>query len=61
MCFLLVSYYLLCFLFNKIREQKGRTGSAPKMEWGAGRVAQTVYTYVSECKNNEMKKKDIVW
>jgi hypothetical protein len=28
------SYYLLCFLFNKIREQEGRTGSAQKWEWG---------------------------
>jgi hypothetical protein len=25
---LCLSYYLLCFLFNKIREQGGRTGSA---------------------------------
>jgi hypothetical protein len=32
LCF---SYYLLCFLFNKIREQEGRTGSAQKQEvWG---------------------------
>jgi hypothetical protein len=28
-----LSYYLLCFVFNKIRE-KGRTGSAWKREWG---------------------------
>jgi hypothetical protein len=28
LCF---SYYILCFLFNKIGEQKGRTGSAPKL------------------------------
>jgi hypothetical protein len=27
---LCLSYYLLCFLFDKIREQEGRTGSAPK-------------------------------
>jgi hypothetical protein len=25
---LYLSYYLLCFLFNKIREQEGGTGSA---------------------------------
>jgi hypothetical protein len=25
-----LSYYLLCFLFNKIREQEGGTGSARK-------------------------------
>jgi hypothetical protein len=30
LCF---SYYLLCFLFNKIVEQEGKTGSAQK-EWG---------------------------
>jgi hypothetical protein len=28
------AYYLLCFLFNKIRKQEGRTGSAQK--WGRG-------------------------
>jgi hypothetical protein len=27
---LCLSYYLLCFLFNKIRELEGRTGSARK-------------------------------
>jgi hypothetical protein len=27
---LCLSYYLLCFLFNKIREQEGGTGSARK-------------------------------
>jgi hypothetical protein len=27
---LCLSYYLLCFLFNKIRGQEGRTGSAGK-------------------------------
>jgi hypothetical protein len=31
---LCVSYYLLCFLFNKIEEQEGRTGSAQKWGWG---------------------------
>jgi hypothetical protein len=29
-------YYLLCFLFNKIGEQDGVTGSASKWEWGVG-------------------------
>jgi hypothetical protein len=36
LCF---SYYLFCFLFNKIREQEGGTGSAPRLgrwEWGGG-------------------------
>jgi hypothetical protein len=49
LCF---SYYLLCFLFNKI-EEEGRTGSAWK-QWG-GEVAQTVYTHVSKCKNDKIK------
>jgi hypothetical protein len=46
---------LLCFLFNKIREQEGGTGSAWKM--GVGVEAQKLYTYVSKCKNDTMKKK----
>jgi hypothetical protein len=37
-----LSYYRLCFLFNKIREQEGRIGSAPK--WGGLEIAQTMYT-----------------
>jgi hypothetical protein len=39
-----LSYYLLCFLFNKIGEQEAGTGSAWK--WGTGRgneVAQAMY------------------
>jgi hypothetical protein len=43
------SSYFLCFLFNKIGGQEGRTGSA----WKQGRrgiVAQTMYTNVSKCK-----------
>jgi hypothetical protein len=44
---LCLSYYLLCFLFNKIREQESGTGS-PKVgvwreEWGGG--PNNVYTY----------------
>jgi hypothetical protein len=50
-------YYLLYFLFNKIREQEGRTGSTWKE---GGEVAQTMYTHVSKCKNNK-KKKDWVF
>jgi hypothetical protein len=41
-----LSYYLLCFLFNKIREQEGGTGG------GERRVTQTMYTHVSKCKND---------
>jgi hypothetical protein len=40
---LCLSYYFLCFLFNKIREQEGGTGSA----WKPG---------VNKCKNNKIKK-----
>jgi hypothetical protein len=28
------SYYILCFFFNKIREQEGGTGSAQRRGWG---------------------------
>jgi hypothetical protein len=50
---LCLSYYLLCFLFNKIGEE-GRTGSAWKQGLGWGEVEQetggrdgpnNVYTY----------------
>jgi hypothetical protein len=53
---LCLSFYLLCFLFNKIREQEGRISSAWK--WGGqGRdVAQTMFTHVSKCKNDKIKK-----
>jgi hypothetical protein len=34
------SYYLLCFLFNKIGEQEGRTGSARKQEGGCAGEGQ---------------------
>jgi hypothetical protein len=40
-------FYLLCFLFNKIGEQEGGTGSAWKE---AGEVAQTMYIHVSNVK-----------
>jgi hypothetical protein len=54
-----LSYYLLHFLFNKIGEQEGRTGSA----WKRGDMgeedrgmweefAQTLYTHMNKCKNN---------
>jgi hypothetical protein len=36
---LCLSYYLLCFLFNKVGEQEGGTGSAQN---GVGRVAQII-------------------
>jgi hypothetical protein len=47
------SYYHLCFLFNKIREQEGRG-------WGVrGKVAQRMYTHASKCKNDKILEKGI--
>jgi hypothetical protein len=53
---LCLSCYLLCFLFNKIGEQEGRTGCAQK--WGGKReeVAQIMYTHISQCKNDKIKR-----
>jgi hypothetical protein len=48
LCF---TYYLLCILFNKIREHERGTVSARKC-WGGQGVAQTMYTHVSKCKND---------
>jgi hypothetical protein len=55
---LCLSYYPLCFLFNKIREQEDRTGSAQKLA-GAGRW-QTMYTHVSKCKNDKIKNSVLI-
>jgi hypothetical protein len=42
---LCLSYYFLCFLFNKIGEQEGGTGSAQKKGWGwGGGGPNNVYT-----------------
>jgi hypothetical protein len=49
-------YYLLCFLFNKIGEKEGGTGSAQKWEVG-WEVVQTMYTQVSKCKNDKIKRR----
>jgi hypothetical protein len=54
---LCLSCYLLCFLFNKIREQECRTASAWKQS--GGEVAQTRYTHVSRCKNDKKKKEKV--
>jgi hypothetical protein len=58
---LCLSYYRLCFLISKIREQEGRTGSAWKWGWGGEgkrrKVAQTMYTHVSKCKNDKIKER----
>jgi hypothetical protein len=45
---LCLSYYLLCFQFNKIGEQV--------LSRSSGEVAQTMYTHVSKCKNDFKKK-----
>jgi hypothetical protein len=53
------SSYLLCFLFNKIREE-GRTGSARMWEGRLvrrGEVSQTMYTHVSKCKDDKVKER----
>jgi hypothetical protein len=49
------SYYLLCFLFNKIGEQEGRTGCAEKRRGGGEKVAQAMYIHVNKCKNDFLK------
>jgi hypothetical protein len=45
----------LTFLFNKIREQEGGTGSAMKQRSCREEVAQTVYTHISKCKKVKIK------
>jgi hypothetical protein len=52
-----LSYYLLCFLFNKIGEE-GRIGSA----WKQGRKErerwpQTMYTHMSKCIKNKKRRR----
>jgi hypothetical protein len=41
---LCLSYYFLCFFFNKIEEQEGRTGSAQKWGWRWGGGPNNVCT-----------------
>jgi hypothetical protein len=58
---LCLSYYLLCFLFNKIEDCGA--GPAWKLEFGGmgseGEVAPTMYTHVSKCKNDKIKGKTL--
>jgi hypothetical protein len=50
---LCLSYYLLCFLLSKIREQEGGTDSSPEAgRREAGGRGQAMYTHVSKCKND---------
>jgi hypothetical protein len=44
---LCLSYYLLCFLFNKIRYKR--------VEWGGGMLAHTIYIHMSKRKNDKIK------
>jgi hypothetical protein len=53
-----LSYYLLCFLFNKIRYKSVEQVCLEVR--GKRKVAQTMYTHMSKCKNNKIKKKRIV-
>jgi hypothetical protein len=50
------SYYLLCFLINKIGEE-GRTGTAWKQGVGGSKEMGRggMYTHVSKCKNDKIK------
>jgi hypothetical protein len=61
---LCLSHCFLCFLFNKIREEEGGTGSAWKgrrwEEGGGGRreeVAKTIYICINKCKNDKTKER----
>jgi hypothetical protein len=51
---LCLSYYLVCFLFNKTGEQESGTCSAQKP--GVGEGAEAMYTHVSKCKNGKIKE-----
>jgi hypothetical protein len=44
---LCLSYYLSCFLFNKIGEQEGKQFLPGRGAWD---VAQTMHIHVSKCK-----------
>jgi hypothetical protein len=52
---LCLSYYLLCFIFNKIGEE-GRTGTAWKQEEGRRR-GEVAHTHVSKCKKNNINER----
>jgi hypothetical protein len=56
---LCLSYYLLCFLFNKIGQDSAwKQGSGGRGNWGwGGKMAQTMYTYMSKWINNKNKIK----
>jgi hypothetical protein len=51
---LCLSYYLLCFLFNKIGKEEGGIEARNGMEIRV-QVGQTMYTHLSKCKNEKNK------
>jgi hypothetical protein len=50
------SYSLICFFFNKIREQEDGKGSAQRLGegWGVG-GPNNVYMCINKCKNDKIK------
>jgi hypothetical protein len=55
MCKIQGSFWIIYHILKRLLEQESRTGSAWK--WGGGKVAQTMYTHVSKCKNYKIKNK----
>jgi hypothetical protein len=60
---LCLSYYVLCFLFNKIRIQETRgqkrfCPSAGGQKGEEGKVVQPMYTHLSKCKNDKIKNEN---
>jgi hypothetical protein len=53
---LCLSYSLLYFLFNKIKEEGGTSSAWKSRGWG-GTVAQTMHAHVSKCKNDKIKER----
>jgi hypothetical protein len=52
---LCLSHYLLCFQQNQRRRAQNRF--CPEAGEGGGEVAQTIYTHMSKCKNDKIKKR----
>jgi hypothetical protein len=54
---LCLSYYLLCFVFNKIGEQEGGTGTGFALEEGVVDSPNNVNAcvHVNKCKNDKIK------
>jgi hypothetical protein len=58
---LFLFYYLFCFSLQQNWRTSGRNRFCPEAggKWGEGEVAQTMYTHVSKCKNDKIKKVQI--